>query len=257
MNYPRAPILGVWVSAISMLDALKAIDGWIDCREQHYVCVAPAHAVMDYRRDRRLLRIANESGLTTPDGMSIVWLLRLMGYRDVERVYGPDLMIEACRWSNERGWKHFLYGGAPGVSERLKTCLEVRFPGLSIVGTDAPPFRPLTPMEDEAIVAAINDAGPDIVWIGLSTPKQERWMADHLGRIEAPVMIGVGAAFDFLSASKAQAPRWMQRSGLEWLFRLGTEPGRLWRRYAEYPLFAFLVLIQFIGLRDYVAESEA
>jgi N-acetylglucosaminyldiphosphoundecaprenol N-acetyl-beta-D-mannosaminyltransferase len=234
-----------------MLNALKAIDGWIDRREQHYICMAPAHAVMEYRRDHRLLRTVNESGLTTPDGMSIVWLLRLMGYRHVERVYGPDLMLGACQLSIERGWKHFLYGGAPGVAKRLKAQLEARFPGLSIVGSHTPLFRPLTPDEDEAVVVAINDAAPDIVWVGLSTPKQERWMAQHVGRIRAPVLVGVGAAFDFLSGTKPQAPRWMQRSGLEWLFRLANEPKRLWRRYAEYPLFVILALAQLTGLMKF------
>jgi len=252
----RANILGVQVSAIDMAMALEAIRGWIDRREPHYVCVTPAHAIMDYRRDPELLRIANRSGLTTPDGMSIVWLLRLMGHRHVGRVYGPDLMLEVCKHSAAEGWRHFLYGGKPGVADRLASRLEARIPGINIVGTHSPPFRHLSPQKDEEIIRQINDSGADIVWVGLSTPKQERWMADQLGKIAAPVMVGVGAAFDFLSGTKPQAPRWMQRSGLEWLFRLMTEPRRLWRRYIKYPYFALLVLLQLARLREYPSGSS-
>jgi N-acetylglucosaminyldiphosphoundecaprenol N-acetyl-beta-D-mannosaminyltransferase len=187
--------------------------------------------------------------MVTPDGMAIVWLLRLMGHRNVQRVYGPDLMLAACERSLETGWKHFFYGGGPDVAQDLRRRLEERFPSLAIAGTYTPPFRPLTPDEDRAVIEQIRASGADIVWVGISTPKQERWMAEHVGKVGAPVLIGVGAAFDFLSGHKPQAPRWMQRSGLEWLFRLCTEPRRLWRRYAEYPLFAALVAAQLLGLR--------
>ena len=166
--------------------------------------------------------------------MPLVWLSRARGFGYVNRVYGPDLMLALCERSLSKGYRHFLYGGAPGVPEKLAENLKRRFPGLDVVGTYSPPFRPLTHEEDERVVRMINEAGPDIVWVGLSTPKQERWMAGHIGRLEAPVLIGVGAAFDFHSGVKRQAPRWMQRSGLEWLFRLLTEPRRLWRRYLIY-----------------------
>jgi N-acetylglucosaminyldiphosphoundecaprenol N-acetyl-beta-D-mannosaminyltransferase len=231
--------------------ALMALEAWIHRRELHYVTVTPAHAVMDAYHDPELRRILNASGMTTPDGMAIVWLLKLKGHKHVSRVYGPDLMLETCWAGLERGYRHFLYGGADGVAEALATALRARFPMLQVVGTHTPPFRDLTDDEDQAAVERINRAQPDIVWVGLSTPKQERWMAAHLGLIQAPVMIGVGAAFDFLSGRKPQAPRWMQLSGLEWLFRLATEPRRLWPRYRQYPLFIALALAQLLGLKQF------
>lgn len=251
----RVSVLGVGISPIDMRTALATIDDWVRRREQHYVTVTPAHAVMDARRDPALRRIFNASGMTTPDGMAIVWLLRLHGCKQVSRVYGPDLMLETCRVGVERGYRHFLYGGSAGVAEGLATKLEMRFPGLEMVGTHAPPFQDLTEAAEREVVAQINSAAPDIVWIGLSSPKQERWMAAHLGRIEAPVMIGVGAAFDFLSGRKPQAPRWVQSAGLEWLFRLATEPRRLWPRYREYPLFALLAIGELVGFLKYDVES--
>ena len=245
----RIHVLGVAISRIDMPKALRQIDEWIAAGARRYVCVTPAHGVMDCRRDPSLLEIFNGSGMTTPDGMGVVWVCRLKGFPDVRRVYGPDLMTEVCAASPDRGYRHFLYGGNEGVATKLASALEARFPGLAIVGTHSPPFRDLTREEDEEVVRRINDARPDIIWVGLSTPKQERWMAAHLGRIEAPVMVGVGAAFDFLSGEKPQAPSWIQRSGLEWAFRLSTEPRRLWRRYAEYPLYTGLALAEVVRER--------
>jgi N-acetylglucosaminyldiphosphoundecaprenol N-acetyl-beta-D-mannosaminyltransferase len=252
----RVNVLGVGVDAINMSNAVAAIDAWIARREQHYVTVTPAHAIMDAYRDPALRKIFNASGMTTPDGMAIVWLLRLHGHGRVERVYGPDLMLALCAHGLERGYRHFLFGGGPEVAARLSERLRARFEGLNVVGTDSPPFAAPSPEEDEQAVWRINAARPDIVWVGLSTPKQERWMAAHLGRVTAPVMIGVGAAFDFLSGRKAQAPRWMQRSGLEWLFRLATEPRRLWPRYRQYPLFAVLAAAEFLGLRRFPVDHS-
>jgi len=252
---PRADILGAAISAINMPQAVETIDGWIGRREPHYVCVTPAHAVMDARRDPGFRRILNRSGLTTPDGMAIVWLLRLQGHRHVERVYGPDLMLAVCEAGLAKGRRHFLFGGESGAADELAAHLRGRFPDLQIAGTLSPPFGPPTPEEDSRATAAINGSQADIVWVGLSTPKQERWMAGHLGRINAPVLIGVGAAFDFLSGRKPQAPRLVQRSGLEWLFRLATEPRRLWPRYREYPLFVLLAAAQLLGLKRYSLDD--
>jgi N-acetylglucosaminyldiphosphoundecaprenol N-acetyl-beta-D-mannosaminyltransferase len=250
MVMSRANILGVGVSAINMTMALQAIDGWIARHEAHYVCITGVHGVMESQRDVELQRIHNTAGLVTPDGMPLVWLSRLMGFSHVERVYGPDLMLAVCQHSLEKGYRHFFYGGAPRVPETLVARLQSRFPGLQIAGVDSPPFRPLTLEEDETVVAHMNAAHPDIVWVGLSTPKQERWMADHVGRLTAPVLIGVGAAFDFHAGLKKQAPRWMQRSGMEWAFRLMSEPRRLWRRYLiNNPWFLWLILHQFLGRR--------
>jgi len=249
---PRVNILGVGVNAINMTTALEVIEGWIVRQEPHYVCVTGVHGVMESQRDEGLRHIHNRAGLVTPDGMPLVWLSRLKGFRHVGRVYGPDLMLALCERSVAQGYRHFFYGGAEGVPEQLATVLQNRFPGLQVVGTFSPPFRPLTPEEDREVVRMINEANPDIVWVGLSTPKQERWMAEHIDRLTAPVLIGVGAAFDFHTGRKPQAPRWMQRSGLEWLFRLLTEPRRLWRRYLiNNPLFIALVVLQALGLRRY------
>jgi N-acetylglucosaminyldiphosphoundecaprenol N-acetyl-beta-D-mannosaminyltransferase len=240
-RHDRVNILGVGVSAINLDDAVAIIERWIGERSQNYVCVTGAHGLMESRCDQRLRRIHNEAGMVTPDGMPLVWFSHLSGKRRTERVYGPDLMHKMTAVSQLRGYRQFYYGGAEGVADTLKHVLIVSYPGLEVAGTLCPPFRELTPEEDQAVVDAINAARPHILWLGLSTPKQELWMASHLGRIEAPVMIGVGAAFDFLAGTKRQAPAWMQRNGLEWLFRLCSEPRRLWRRYAYIvPAFAAL-----------------
>ncbi len=253
----RVNILGVGVSAIDTTMALESIEGWIRSRDSHYVCVTGVHGVMESQRDDAVKAIHNTAGLVTPDGMPLVWVLRSRGFRYVDRVYGPDLMLALCNLSVRRGYRHFLYGGAEGVGEQLTTSLQHRFPGLQIVGTFSPPFRPLTADESERAVQMINEANPDIVWVGLSTPKQERWMANHVGRVTAPVLIGVGAAFDFHAGIKRQAPQLMQRMGLEWLFRLLTEPRRLWRRYlVNNPKFIFLLLLQMTGLRKWSLEPS-
>lgn len=247
----RVNILGVGVSAINMDMAIETIDQWIIKRQRNYVCITGVHGIIESQSDQRLQQIHNQAGLVTPDGMPLVWVSRLRNYRHVQRVYGPDLMSEVCRKSVSRGHCHFLYGGAPDVPERLGEQLRERFPGIRIVGTYSPPFRNVTLEKDAEAVRRINDSKADIVWIGLSTPKQEYWMAAHLGQLDAPVMIGVGAAFDFLAGIKKQAPRWMQRSGLEWFYRLVTEPRRLWRRYLTIvPLFAFHIAMDALGLRD-------
>ncbi len=250
----RVNILGVQISPINMEDALSIIDDLITHPDQQYICVTPAHSIMDAYDDAEFRRILNSSGLTTPDGMSVVWILKLRGHKEVGRVYGPDIMLATCQRGVEKSYRHFLYGGKPGVADDLAAQLTDRFDGLQIAGTLSPPFRQLTTEEDRETVGLINAVNPDIVWVGLSSPKQERWMAEHLGRIHAPVMIGVGAAFDFLSGSKPQAPQWMQRSGLEWLFRFASEPRRLWPRYKRYPLFVWLVLLQILGVKKYPLE---
>jgi N-acetylglucosaminyldiphosphoundecaprenol N-acetyl-beta-D-mannosaminyltransferase len=212
--------------------AVDQVTRWIDSTgPSRYVCVTGVHGVMESQRDPDLMRIHNESGMTTPDGMPMVWAGRRAGAAWMDRVYGPELMLEVLGQGQPRGWKSFLYGGNEGVAELLRTKLIERFPEVQIVGTHTPPFRQLTPEEDEDVLAEINSSGADIVWVGLSTPKQERWMAEHVGRTRAAVMFGVGAAFDFHAGIKAQAPRWIQRSGLEWSYRVIHDP-RLFRRYA-------------------------
>lgn len=239
----RTDVLGVGVSAITIPAAVAEIGRWIADGEHHYVCVTGVHGVMESQRDPELLAIHNRSGLTTPDGMPMVWASHSAGQRHVERVYGPDLMLALCERAEARGWTSFFYGGKEGIPELLAEKLQERYPGLKVVGTYSPPFRPLTAEEDDAVVEMINGAAPDLVWVGLSTPKQERWMADHVDRLNAAALLGVGAAFDIHAGVLPQAPRWMQRSGLEWLYRLGREPRRLWKRYAvNNPRFVWAIL---------------
>jgi N-acetylglucosaminyldiphosphoundecaprenol N-acetyl-beta-D-mannosaminyltransferase len=241
-------ILGVRVSAIDMETALDTVERWVRLRERHYVCVTGVHGIMESQRDARLKEIHNRAGLVTPDGMPLVWISRMMGFKRVTRVYGPDLMLAVCERSRAAGYRHFFFGAAPGVAQRLAEVLRARFPGILVAGTFSPSFQPLLPGELEHALNVINAARPDIVWVGLSTPKQEYWMDSALGSVNAPVLVGCGAAFDFLSGTKPQAPRWMQRSGLEWTFRLMTEPRRLWRRYlVQNPKFVWLMVLEALG----------
>ena len=252
----RLNILGVGLSAINMSMALRQIDCWIREQAMQYVCIRDAHGIILSQSDSKLRRIHNEAGLVTPDGMPLVWLLKLAGHRYVGRVCGPDLMLALFEESREGRYKHFLYGGTQAVLTGLRGNLERWFPGVYVVGTYAPPFRSLTPEEDEMVGKLINDSGADIVWVGLGTPKQEFWMAKHRDRLHAPVMIGVGAAFDLHAGVKHRAPKFIQRSGLEWLYRLTTEPRRLWRRYLKtVPYFVFLLLCQILGLKRYSIDT--
>ena len=244
----RYNVLGVGVSALTLAQARDLVLVARGARQLGYVCVTPVHAVDEAQRDPAFRKILNESFLTTPDGMPLVWLAPA----GVERVYGPDLMLAVCDAGRASGLRHYFYGGAPGVAELLREKLSARFPGLEIVGTFAPPYRPLTADELTALRADVTRTRPDIIWVGLGTPKQERFMAEHWRTLDAGLLIGVGAAFDFHSGRISQAPRWMQRSGLEWLFRLGTEPRRLAPRYLKTnPLFVLRVLAQKTGLKKY------
>lgn len=249
-------VLGVKVSAINLDAAEATIEQWIATGERKYVCVTGVHGIMESRRDQQLRKIHNCAGMVTPDGMPLVWLSRLAGHDGVTRVYGPDLMLRLFETSTTKHWRHFLYGAAPATLDRLLRQLRQRFPGAAIVGHHSPPFRPTTPEEDAAEIAMIEAARPDIVWVGLSTPKQERWMAAHRTRLSAPALIGVGAAFDIHAGMLRQAPRALQRSGLEWAFRLAVEPRRLWKRYARNnPAFVAAVLLQAAALRRYPIET--
>jgi N-acetylglucosaminyldiphosphoundecaprenol N-acetyl-beta-D-mannosaminyltransferase len=228
---PRVDILGVGVSTINMPMALELIDQWISRGDRQYICVTDVHGIMESQRDPRIRDAHNRSGLTTPDGMPLVWAGRAAGAHHMSRVYGPDLMLAACGLASGRGYSSFFYGGRPGVADQLAGQLRQLYPGLKVAGTYTPPFRELSADEDENVVRLISEAQPDIVWVGLGAPKQELWMAAHAYRLDASVLIGVGAAFNIHAGLIRQAPRWMQRSGLEWAFRLAQEPRRLWRRY--------------------------
>jgi N-acetylglucosaminyldiphosphoundecaprenol N-acetyl-beta-D-mannosaminyltransferase len=248
----RVNVLGVGISAIDPPTAVQTMADWIEARDRHYVCVCAVHVVTECERDPALRAMVNNAALAVPDGMPLAWIARIRGEPLTRRVYGPDLMLAFCRMAAQRGYRSFLLGGAPGQPEILADRLVDWFPGLSIAGTLATPERPLTPEANARAVEAINRAGADVVWVGMGAPVQERWMAENRANVEAPVLVGVGAAFDIHTGRVRQAPHWMQRAGLEWLFRLTREPGRLWRRYLiGNPLFMWKLLGQWLGLRKY------
>jgi N-acetylglucosaminyldiphosphoundecaprenol N-acetyl-beta-D-mannosaminyltransferase len=244
-------LLGVRVDAIQIPNAVRYIIEWT--RKRHgcrYVAVTGMHGVMEAQHDPEFRQILNSAGLVVPDGMPLVWMARLRGHHLERRVYGPELMLAVFESAARSRLRHFLYGGAPGIPERLAETLHKRFPGTVIAGTYSPPYRALTPGEDSQITQLINRAQPDIVWVGLSTPKQERWMHRYRHLLEAPVLIGVGAAFDINAGVKSQAPAYMREHGLEWIFRLAQEPRRLWRRYLIYGSeFLFYVSLELAGIR--------
>ena len=245
---PRYNVLGVGVSALTLTQARDLIVAVRGRRQQGYVCLGTAFGLNEARSNPELRRIYNESWLTTPDGMPLVWL----GPRGVERVYGPDLMLAVCAAGRAVGLRHYLFGGVPGVAGTLRAALVHRFPGLEIVGTFTPPFRPLDQPETARLRAEIAGCRPDVIWVGLSSPKQEQFMARHWRELDAGVLIGVGAAFDFHSGRVRQAPRWLQRTGFEWLFRLCVEPRRLGPRYLRAnPAFTIRALAQRLGLVKY------
>jgi N-acetylglucosaminyldiphosphoundecaprenol N-acetyl-beta-D-mannosaminyltransferase len=254
---PRANILGIGVHAITMAEAVARIEAWIAAGTRSYVCVTGMHGVMESRSDDELRRIHNRAGMVVPDGMPNVWLGRAATGRPVERVAGPDLMPLLLARSGRTGHRHYFYGGAAGVPEQLAERCRAAFPGLHVAGTYSPPFRSLTAAEEAAVAARIDAARPDVVWVGLSTPKQERWMARFRPRLGAPVLIGVGAAFDLLAGLTTRAPAWMQRSGLEWAYRLANDPRRLWRRYLTHiPPFVVHAALQRTGLGHYPLDDE-
>jgi N-acetylglucosaminyldiphosphoundecaprenol N-acetyl-beta-D-mannosaminyltransferase len=255
MAIERVNVLGVGISVINLPSALAAIAGAVRARRKGYICVTGVHGVMEAQTDAAFRKILNEAFLCTPDGMPLVWAGKLNGHSGMSRVYGPDLMLDVCAWSEKNPCRHFFFGGAPGVAEELRNKLTARFPGLQVAGCYTPPFRALNAGEQKLLQETVRAARPDILWVGLSTPKQEKFMAEFLPRLDATLMIGVGAAFDFLSGRVKQAPRWMQRSGLEWCHRLCQEPRRLARRYfRNNPLFAVKIAAQLCGLRKYSLE---
>lgn len=236
-------ILGVNISAIDMDDTCSLIEEAVSKRQKKYICTCPAGTIMECKRDKRVLESVNSADLAVPDGMAVVWLGKLRGHRQIGRVYGPDLMQKICGISAEKGYRNYLYGSSPDVLDKIRERLGKKYPGLVISGVFSPPFRKLSKDEDDRAVADINRSNSDIVWVGLGSPKQDLWMHEHRDRINASVMIGVGAAFDFLSGTKNQAPKWVQRAGMEWSFRLATEPKRLWRRYIiGNTMFLYLII---------------
>jgi N-acetylglucosaminyldiphosphoundecaprenol N-acetyl-beta-D-mannosaminyltransferase len=252
MSPRRFNVLGTGVSALSLDAACALVLAARDRQRLGYVCCATAYNVNLARRDDVLRTAYNGSYLTTPDGMPLVWLGRWHGHRGVTRVYGPDLMTAVCDAGRATGLKHYFYGGGAGVAAELRDQLSSRFPGLQVVGTFTPPFRELTTEERGVLRADVAATRPDVIWVGISSPRQEQFMADNAPLLDTGLLIGVGAAFDFLSGRVRQAPRWMQRSGLEWLFRLGTDPRRLWQRYLVHsPMFVLRTIVQLTGIKKY------
>lgn len=231
----QAPILDLPLALTDYERVLDWVDAAVAARGSEYVCVAAVHTVMESREDDALRAAVEGAAFTVPDGQPLAWALRALGHDIDARVYGPELMARACDRASRTGQRHYLYGGRDqSALFRLTLRLRQRFPGLRIVGGYSPPFRELSEPELDAVAADINRARPDVVWVGIGVPKQEKWMAAMRDRLDAPVLVGVGAAFDFHAGLVPQAPAWMQRAGLEWLFRLKQEPRRLWKRYARH-----------------------
>lgn len=224
-------VLGVRVHAVQIPDIVQIVERWIRQRgASQYVAVTGMHGISESQEDPRFREILDAAGLVIPDGMPLVWVGRLEGHKEMKsRTPGSEVMEYFCRETGPK-YRHFFYGGAPGVAEELARAERQRH-GIQIAGTYCPPFRPLTPNEEQEVESIIHEAAPDVLWVGLSTPKQEKWMFEHRNRIHVPVMFGVGAAFDMNTGRLKRAPAWMQDAGLEWLFRLAMEPRRLWRRY--------------------------
>jgi N-acetylglucosaminyldiphosphoundecaprenol N-acetyl-beta-D-mannosaminyltransferase len=248
---PDFSVLDVPLKALEIPELIAQMERWI-ARGEHTRCInfANVHVVMEARRDHLFHAIlADERMFNVPDGMPLIWLARLQGFDLKRRVYGPDLMRDFCAVGANKGYRHFFYGGARGVAEQLAANLQSQYPGTQVVGAYSPPFRPLTEVEDEDVIAMINAARPDILWLGLGCPKQEKWAFEHRLRLNVPIVASVGQAFDIHSGRIRQAPTWMRENGLEWLYRLVSNPGRLWKRYLVYnSQFVFLVARERMGL---------
>jgi N-acetylglucosaminyldiphosphoundecaprenol N-acetyl-beta-D-mannosaminyltransferase len=250
-------LLGVRISAVNMTTAVARVQEAIASGRKGYICIRDVHGIIRCQNDAELRRIHNRAFLVTPDGMPVAWALRLAGHRQADRVYGPDLMLALFDQGRRTGVRHFLYGATPEILAQLQAALVARFPGADVAGHHSPPFRDLTADEERDVAARINASGADIVWVGLGTPKQELWMGRMRDRLAASMLIGVGAAFDFHAGVKRQAPRFVQRSGFEWLFRLACEPRRLaWRYAVAVPNFIGLATAQALRLRHFPLQDD-
>lgn len=255
---PCASVLGVNVSAINLRLGVNLADEWIRTAGGYgYICAAGVHGVMEAHADPELRQIMNQACINIPDGMPMVWVGRLQGFRNMDRVFGPDFMLALCQLSVERGYRNFLYGGKPGVAEQLRTTLQARFPGLQVVGTYTPPFRSLTAAEEEDLLRHVLNSKPHIMWVGLGSPKQDKFMAKYVEYLQVPLMVGIGAAFDYHTGNLRDCPEWVKRAGLQWVHRLYQEPGRLWRRYLySNPAFLWHIASQLAGLRRYPVAPQ-
>lgn len=246
-------VLGVRVDAVQIPEVIVTMREWIEARrDARYIAVTGMHGVTETRHDPGFRGVLDAADLVVPDGMPLVWMGRLKGHSLERRVYGPELLTEFCRATAPLGYRHFFYGGAPGVAASLAERTRSAFPGVRIAGVFSPPFRELEEREKEQVRLMVNRSAPDILWIGLSTPKQEKWMFENRAYLDVPVMVGVGAAFDLNTGRIRQAPAWMRENGLEWLYRFSMEPRRLWRRYLlRGPEFAWNVSLELIKLKHF------
>lgn len=250
---PVIRILGVRVNPISMAKAIEITEGWINLREKcRYIVATGMHGIMEAHKSADFKWVLESASLFVADGISVAWLARRKGFPLKTRVSGPDLMWEFLKVSQDKGYRNYFYGDTDEILEALTTKLKLELPGLQIAGAHSPPFRSLTEKEDAEEVDQINRSKPDIVWVGLGLPKQERWMFDHQDRLDAPVLVGVGAAFKFISGKATRAPSWIGDNGFEWLWRLITEPRRIWRRVLlDGPRFIWRVILELTGLKKY------
>jgi N-acetylglucosaminyldiphosphoundecaprenol N-acetyl-beta-D-mannosaminyltransferase len=250
---PRINVLGTCIDALDLDEAARQICSWVnDDQTGRYVCVTDVNCIMQNYRRPDVKRAYSTASLCVPDGMPLIWVGRALGQKSMGRVYGPDLMLRLLEDSVEKGYTHFFLGGAEGVAEDLKQRMTARFPKLKVVGTFCPPFRPLTGEERATLISKVADSRPDFLWVSLGAPKQDLFMKKFHNKLNTKVLIGVGAAFDFHTDRVRQAPRWMMKAGLEWLFRLCMEPRRLAPRYfRNNPAFVFHILLQLTGLRKY------
>jgi N-acetylglucosaminyldiphosphoundecaprenol N-acetyl-beta-D-mannosaminyltransferase len=248
----RVNVLGVGVTPLDARQTIDVIDATIKDGAKSYICVTGVHGIMEAQQDPGLRTIINRSMITTADGRPTVWVGWLQGFRKMKQLTGPNLMLQLCEESVAKGQTHFFYGGDVGVAEQLKQTLQARYPGLHVVGTYTPPFRPLNELEERELQETVSRLKPDLFWVGLSTPKQERFMAQYLGKLDTKIMLGVGAAFDIHTGRIKESPEWLKATGFQWLHRMCQEPRRLWKRYLyNNPRFIVRITAQLLGFRKY------
>jgi len=257
-NTQRANVLGVGIDAVDMEQALTRVENALSSRQKGYVCFANVHGVMEAQRDPVLANIYAGAVLAAPDGMPVVWVGLNQGYNGMERVAGPDLMLEVISRKEFRGYSHFLCGGKDGIAQELRDGLIARCPEVKIAGVYTPPFGPMSQAQEKEFVALIDRLKPDIIWVGISTPKQERFMAHYLPLLNTTLMFGVGAAFDFHTGRIADCANWIKKAGLQWLHRFIQDPRHLWKRYLRNnPTFIFYSLLQLVGLKSYLLQQPS
>jgi N-acetylglucosaminyldiphosphoundecaprenol N-acetyl-beta-D-mannosaminyltransferase len=258
-SFPNANVLGISIEAITMEGALDRISRQLESRRKGYICMAGVHGIVEAHRNLDLAVIYAASTMTLPDGAPTAWVGRSQGKKEMRRVAGPELMLEIFRRKEFANYSHFLYGGEEGVAQQLQQRLTAQFPWARIVAAETPPFRPLTPLEEESLAARVQTLRPDIFWVGISTPKQEYFMSQNLNRLDTRLMLGVGAAFDYHTGRIKDSPRWVKQIGMQWFHRLLQDPRRLWKRYLSCnSTFLWNIGLQLTGLKNFEpAQSVA